>query len=198
MLDRLEEAETLAGEVDARFREIRGWGADTALTDIALFAGDQEAAALHLQAFNTYTEEAGKTAELSTYAPKLGHVLCALGRHDEAEPLARRGRELGDPQDAMTQRLWRSVLALVLARRGEHAEAEQLAREAAAIAAGTDSPWWQGDALFDLGEVLEAAGRRDEAAAAFLEALDSYERKEIIPLARRSRERLAALEVTTS
>ena len=42
--------------------------------------------------------------------------------------------------------------------------------------------------------MLEAAGRRDEAIAAWHEALDRYERKGVIPLARRVRERLASLE----
>jgi hypothetical protein len=41
--------------------------------------------------------------------------------------------------------------------------------------------------------VLDAAGRRDEAAASLREALDRYERKEIIPFARRAREKLATL-----
>ena len=52
----------------------------------------------------------------------------------------------------------------------------------------------QGDALCDLAEVLEAAGRRDEAVAALREALERYKRKQIIPLARRTAERLAILE----
>jgi len=54
----------------------------------------------------------------------------------------------------------------------------------------------QGETLSDLAEVLEAAGRGDEAAAALREALDRYERKQVIPLARRARERLAALQPT--
>jgi hypothetical protein len=57
----------------------------------------------------------------------------------------------------------------------------------------SDGLYLQGDALFDLAEVLEAAGRRDEAAA-LREALERYERKRIVPLARRTRERLATLE----
>jgi hypothetical protein len=44
--------------------------------------------------------------------------------------------------------------------------------------------------------VLEAAGRRDDATAALREALDRYERKGIIPLVRRVRERLAAIQST--
>jgi hypothetical protein len=51
---------------------------------------------------------------------------------------------------------------------------------------------YQGNAVFDLGEVLDAAGRREEAVAAWQEALDRYERKGIIPLSRLVRERLAA------
>ena len=78
--------------------------------------------------------------------------------------------------------------------RGQHAEAERLAREAVDFSLRSDSPLSQGEALSDLGEVLEAAGRRDEATAALREALDCYERKPIIPLARRTRERLAALQ----
>jgi tetratricopeptide (TPR) repeat protein len=52
----------------------------------------------------------------------------------------------------------------------------------------------QGDAYCDLAEVLEAAGRREEAITVLQEALDRYERKEIVPLARGVRERLAALQ----
>jgi hypothetical protein len=42
--------------------------------------------------------------------------------------------------------------------------------------------------------VLEAAGRRNEAIEAWREALDRYERKQVLPLAARVRERLASLE----
>jgi hypothetical protein len=48
--------------------------------------------------------------------------------------------------------------------------------------------------VYGRAQVLEAAGRRDEATATLREALDCYERKPIIPLARRTRERLAALQ----
>jgi hypothetical protein len=42
--------------------------------------------------------------------------------------------------------------------------------------------------------VLAAAGRRDEAIATLREAVECYERKEIIPLAERARQRLRELE----
>jgi tetratricopeptide (TPR) repeat protein len=110
--------------------------------------------------------------------------------------LALQGRELGNDDDAQTQSLWRQVAALVAAHRGDPAEAERLAREAVAITEQTDALWWQGDAFVDLAKVLEAAGRPDEAATAYREALDRYERKGIIPLTRRTRERLDALQAS--
>src|SRR4051812_5326582 len=67
---------------------------------------------------------------------------------------------------------------------------------AVAEARKTDSPQMQADALADLAEVLRRADRSDEAAAALREALHLYEQKGIIPLARRTRKRLAELENT--
>jgi tetratricopeptide (TPR) repeat protein len=86
------------------------------------------------------------------------------------------------------------VQALVHASRGEHAEAERLAREAVQLLEPTDGLQVQGDALCDLAAVLEAAGRREEAVIAWRDALERYERKGIVPLARRVRERLAEVQ----
>ena len=87
--------------------------------------------------------------------------------------------------------------ALASSARAEHAEAERLAREAVAIITErTDGLQCQGDALCDLAEVLAAAGRREESVEALSEALDRYERKQLIPLARRVRERLASVQQT--
>ena len=80
------------------------------------------------------------------------------------------------------------------AARRQHLEAEQLAREAVEFSFRSDSPLIQGNALADFGQVLEAAGRHDQAAAAYREALDRYERKQTIPSARRTREQLSALK----
>ena len=58
------------------------------------------------------------------------------------------------------------------------------------------TPGNQGEALDALAEVLEAAGRRDEAVAAWQGALDLYELKPIIPLARFVHQRLSAIKET--
>ncbi len=194
MLDRIEEAWAVSISAEERLRELGMPSGGVWLSEVALIAGDLDAAAVYLRGLCEELKALGHNAHLSTYAPLLGRVLCALGQADEAESLAQTGRELGEPDDVWTQALWRQAQALVHSARGEHAEAVQLAREAVDWCSPTDALVRQGDAFCDLAEVLAAAGRRDEAIAAWQEALDRYERKQIIPLARRVRQRLAALQ----
>jgi hypothetical protein len=82
--------------------------------------------------------------------------------------------------------------AKVLARRGKRAEAERLARQAVAIGEGTDLLNMQGDANADLAEVLLLSGKTTEATAAYEQALDRYELKGNLVMARRMRDRLTA------
>jgi class 3 adenylate cyclase len=194
MLDRFDEAWTLAREQEARLAE-RG-GSDFGqwfLAEIATLAGDHADAVRRLRIVCSAMDEHGQLALLSTYLPRLGRALCMLGDYVEPDGLADRGRELGDPQDVTTQMLWRQAKALVLAHRGDRREAERLAREAVTIADGTDGLCYQGDTRVDLAEVLLVAGRGEEARAVLAEALDRYERKKNLPLARLVRGRLAAL-----
>jgi class 3 adenylate cyclase/tetratricopeptide (TPR) repeat protein len=196
MLDRFDEAVPLARESNARLRDVDGrrFG-EWRLAEIAIFTGDHEAAAAHLRELCAWLEEQGLLGYLSTFTPLLGRELCALARFDEAEPLARRGRELAEEGDMTAQALWRQVQALVHAHRGEYAEGVGLAREAVAITEQTDGLNFQGSALCDLAEVLHAAGRDEEAAAALAKALERYERKQNLPMARQVRKRLADLQV---
>ena len=194
MLDRLDEAWPLGLQASEKLGELTGGGGENYLAEIATLAGEHEAAAGYLRVLCDRLEALHRLNNLSTYAPMLGRALCALGRYDKAEPLARQGRELGHEQDMATQMLWRRVQALVDAHRGQHAEAERLAREAVEIIDRTDGLNFQGDALCDLAEVLVAAGRSGRAAAALEQALDRYERKRNVVMARRVRERLAELQ----
>ena len=97
----------------------------------------------------------------------------------------------------MSDYLWRQVLARVHAHRGDLAEAERLAREAVAASELSDSLNDQCLALWDLAEVLAAAGRLDEAEAALEQALERCERKKNRALARQVRERLLDLRAET-
>ena len=76
-------------------------------------------------------------------------------------------------------------------RRGDVSHAESLAREAIALLAETDMIEYRGHASRALARVLEAAGRRDEAAAAAREALFFYEQKGLVVPAERARGALA-------
>jgi class 3 adenylate cyclase/tetratricopeptide (TPR) repeat protein len=194
MLDRTDEAQAAGIAAADQFRELVGrspwfWELDD-------LAGNYEAAAGQLRDFCVYLTERGQMAAFGAYAPMCGRILCRVGRYDEAEQLAERGRDLADEDDPGTQSLYRRVAAIVAAHRGEHTEAERLAREAVALSQQADSPEIQGNAYYDLAEVLQTAGQREEAAAAWHQALDRYERKGIIPLARRTQERLSALHET--
>jgi tetratricopeptide (TPR) repeat protein len=194
MLDRIYDAWAVALPAGERLRELGLATVGAWLADIALLAGDYEAAASYLRDACDALEAIGNTGELSSYAPQLGRVLCALGRHDEAEPLAQRGRELGHDEDIWTQQTWRQTQALVHSARSHHAEAERLARKAVGFSLRGDSPLKQGEALRDLAEVLNAAGKKDDAADALEQALECYERKGNVPDAARVRVRLEQLE----
>jgi len=198
MLGQIEEAWALGLLASEQTRELGMYFGPTFLAELALIAGDHVAAAEYLRDSCEEMETRGAIAQLSTYLALRGRVLCLLGHVDEAEQLARRGRELGDPEDVWTQALWRQAEALVHSARGEHAEAVELAEEALDWWSRTDSLLRKGEAHCDLAEVLEAAGRRDEAIVAWRDALDCYERKEILPLAAHVRERLTALEPSSA
>jgi class 3 adenylate cyclase/tetratricopeptide (TPR) repeat protein len=191
LLGRFDEAWEIAHEQTERLRELRGSGHEAWSGWIARLEGDEERAAGYFRAFCDSMEEQGQTGALSSFIAELGRSQCALGRHDEAEPLAHRARELANEQDVWSQAMWRQVLALVLAYRGEHAAAVQLGREAVAILEPTDSLTEQGQAFVDLAEVLSAASRDDEARECLDQALERYEQKKNLVMAERVREKLA-------
>jgi class 3 adenylate cyclase/tetratricopeptide (TPR) repeat protein len=190
-LGRFDEAWRVAAEQAERLRELRGTGHEAWLGWIAKLEGDDDRAVHYLRLYCDSLEELGQTATLSTMAPHLGHALCALGRYDEAEPLAQLGRELGNEQDIATQGVCRRVQALIESSRGNHAEAQLLAREAVSFWDRTDALSEQGDTLMDFAAVLSAAGRTQEARAALEQALERYERKKNVVMADRVRGKLA-------
>ena len=129
----------------------------------------------------------------STVCAVLAHVLCDQGRFDEAEPFARRSREMSADDDFASQSEWRTAQARVLAERGRFEEALALIDEALAIADGTDYLDWQAQGHEVRGVVLEAAGRGEEARAAYDDALDRFERKGNVVAATRVRGRIRAV-----
>jgi class 3 adenylate cyclase len=196
MSDRIDEGHLLAHAAEQHAREL-GIDAYPISGDIEALSGNHGAAADRIGAWCDRLDERGLVAGVAGYAAISGRELCLAGRYAEAEERAAQARELTrrlNQRDSFTESLWRQAAALLASHRDEHTDAERLAREALTQILETDLPKFQADAFCDLAEVLEAAGRRDDAVLAWQEALDRYERKGVIPLARRVRERLAALE----
>jgi class 3 adenylate cyclase len=200
MLDRFDEALPLVEEADEHYRDLWGgsWSRDWVVAEIAILAGDYETARGRLAVVCEWLQARELDGFLATYEPMLGQVLCALGHYDEAEEAARLGRQVVVQQDIGAQAAWRQVQARVHSSRGEHADAEALAREAVELLEGMDGLLIKGDARSDLAAVLEAAGHSHEAIEAWENALDLYEQKGVIPLVRRTRERIAALRETST
>jgi tetratricopeptide (TPR) repeat protein len=119
----------------------------------------------------------GDTGFFSTTAGMLAEALYRQGRYEEAEDWAHTVAEVAMENDHEPQVRWRCVRGKVLARHGRFDEAEALAREAVEIAAATDSHMEHGDAVVDLAEVLELAGKTSEVPAVLERAIELYERK---------------------
>ena len=177
-------------EFGLRYYRVATWMA-TGLVERA--AGDGAAAESAFRAGYDALAEAGEKAALSTMAAYLAHVLCDVGREEEAERMAVVSKEAAAPEDLASQMLWRRARARVLARRGRPGRAERLAREAVKLGEQTDDLKERADALSDLAEALLLTKRRGEAASALEDALCLYERKGCAVSASRARRRLQEL-----
>jgi DNA-binding SARP family transcriptional activator len=160
---------------------------------IHLWRGDHEVAELELRHTYESLRALGERSHFSSIAHALASLEYARGRYDDAELLTRECEQASRANDVHSQILWRSIRAKVFARRDAFADAERLAREAVAFGEESDFLLARADAHADLAEVLELAGRSDEAAAAFRRAIELHELKGNLLAARRTRIRRDAL-----
>ena len=154
--------------------------------EIEILAGDAAAAERELAHGCEILERMGERGLRSTLTAFHARALVAQERFDEAEEKTRYSEETAGADDLVTQVVWRSTRAVVLAHRGELTPAESLAKEATALAADTDFLDLRASALAGLAEVLLLAGRDDEAALAAESATATYERKGNVVAARRT------------
>jgi class 3 adenylate cyclase/tetratricopeptide (TPR) repeat protein len=196
LLGRFDEARAVTSDLCVRLEEqganfILGLTKGLLCTEIELLAGDPAAGVVVGEEGCSLLESAGDRGYLSTALCTLGECYYELGKLDEAYALGVKSEELGATDDMSNEERWRHLRAKVLARRGEFEEAEKLAREALAIsqrAQHTDA-----NSLETLGVVLELGGTREEAVAAYEQAVTLFDQKGIVPGAERARERLASL-----
>ena len=127
---------------------------------MAATAGRHEDAASTSAATATPPKTRGERGFLSTLAPALGRSLCALGRYEEALPLAELGRRLSDERDPLGSCALEAGSGAIDANNGDYPTGEKLAREAVDVANRSDGLNLQGDALSDLAR--STPGRRPE------------------------------------
>ena len=155
--------------------------------------GTCAAAELELRADDAALAEIDERYFRSTVVGMLAGVLVELGRFEEAAAAVETARELADEDDALSQILWRTAHARLLAEADKPDEAVAEAESAVALATDGDDIDLLGDVKSALGEVLLRAGRRDMAEPPLREALALYERKEDVASASRVRLRLETL-----
>jgi class 3 adenylate cyclase/tetratricopeptide (TPR) repeat protein len=144
---------------------------------VELLAGELDAAEQALRGGRRELERMGGTGPLASVAAMLARVLLRQERYEEAESVTRECEDVAASHQIDAQAKWRSIRAVVQARRGELEAAERLAREAVDRADETDQVEIQAEVRADLSEVLRISGRHQEAARELNRALHLYERK---------------------
>jgi class 3 adenylate cyclase/tetratricopeptide (TPR) repeat protein len=165
--------------------------ADAAVAEMSGFveslAGAHATAEAYYRRALAALRASGRAPEATAIETAIARELFEQGHFGEAAAVLDR-LSLGNeerPRDRVTITALRARIASV---QGRHAEATTVARQAGELAHGTDDPCLAGMALFDLAIVLEAAGRREESAAAARQALARFDAKEASLLAARVRD----------
>jgi hypothetical protein len=199
--------EAMRGEFDtARLLLAQGWdmlreldlavyAANTAQEAylVAMLADDPARAVEDLGAAYELLEEMGERGFLSTIAGYLADACYAAGDFDGSWRYSEVCAAAAAGDDLLSQCLWRSVQAKLLARQELAVPAEQHARDAFALVAQTEFGNLPGDRLVDLADVLVLIGKRPEAVRALVDALERYERKGNLVAAERVRRDLEEL-----
>jgi class 3 adenylate cyclase/tetratricopeptide (TPR) repeat protein len=168
--------------------------------EVEMNAGDYSAAEKYARRGCQLYAEMKSDIGVSLSGGMLADALYEQGRYDEAAEwaeISERNAPKGEIGPGGTRNRWREVQAKVLAQRGKYERAEQLARKAVSVTERTDSIGSQADAKLALAEVLRLAGRHKEAATAAALAAVLYERKGIVPRAKRARELLESVSAFT-
>jgi len=168
------------------------------LATVEMLAGEPSAAEQALRREYEALERIGEKYLRPTIAAELAAALAEQGRYREAEEFSRAAEELAADDDVISQALWRSTRARILAHGGDFEAAISLAQEAADLLATTEGLVRCADALMTLGEVLQQSGQRDAAANMVSEALGLYDRKGHEVAARAARTALAEIQTVAS
>ncbi len=144
---------------------------------LAILDGDLAAAEHELRAALELTHEIGDRARVGSLSALLADVLIDQNRLAPAEQCLEVARQAVHTGDAGGHAAILLAAARLLSRRGSPDEAAALADEGIAILRGTQELLTRPPALRHQAEVLLAAGREADAAAALREAIATAERR---------------------
>ena len=195
MLGRTEDGEELIARAWSIMEDAGEWNWILSFwtSYVSVWQGDPVTAERQLRPGYDSLKSIGEKSHFSSLAHALSSAVYLQGRYEEAERLTEECEEAVRSNDIHSHVIWRSTRAKILARRGDFGAAEQLARAAVAFAGTSDFLLAHADAFADLGEVLELAGRREEAAKAHRSAIALHERKGNVLAAAQARARLDRL-----
>ena len=145
------------------------------VSEAALLAGDFDAAEHELRIAYEITERAGDLS--GGFAFELANLLCAQGRHFEANEWVAKGHNELERSDVMTRVAGLAVEGELAAHRGSVAKGLSLAHAAVVQAAQTDALNIRARALVSQSAVLDVAGRVEDARSARRNAIGLYEAK---------------------
>ena len=168
-------------------------GAYMGLARIEILAGDAQAARDWLLRGDAILVGVGERSYRSTVQASLALAEALLGDRAAALAASELAEHLGAPEDVINFVITGQVRSMLARATGDLDEAERLARSAIEHAERTDFYQYRGDARLELGRVLAAAGRREEAAAEVSAGLALYERKGDTILTSNARALLAEL-----
>jgi class 3 adenylate cyclase/tetratricopeptide (TPR) repeat protein len=181
MDNRIDDARRIYDEAVTQLRELGSavLAASSSIdsAQIEFLAGDLPAAERLLRADHDALTAMGERSLLPSVDGRLARVLYMLDRFGEAEEIARSAQSMSMEDDLDAQAMWRSVLAMILARTGRTDEAVRLGEEAVELRRRSDAIVYLADTLTDFSEVLRFTGRDDEVRAVRNEALRLYELK---------------------
>jgi tetratricopeptide (TPR) repeat protein len=163
---------------------------------VELLAGDLEAAERELRRDDEALKALDERYFRSTITALLAHVLWLRGDRTGASAFAKVAEDISDPDDILSQVLWQSVRAKLIAASGDGPAGVKAAEAAVAIAAATEEIGLQADALVGLAETLQIAGRHESAGPPLKEALRLYDLKGDLASASRLRSELGATSPT--
>jgi class 3 adenylate cyclase/tetratricopeptide (TPR) repeat protein len=181
MQGRIDQARALHAEAERIIDDLgnRWSSANTGFGRWALevLAGAPQRAEAAARASLDLFKEMGATNAGSTAAALLAVALVQQDRHEEAIRYADLAAAWAAPDNIASRVGQLLARAHVLAGRGELEPAEAAARDAVRLSEASDDISQRGDALVDLGAVLDRAGRASEAATALRRAVALYQRK---------------------